>query len=443
MQNILSFLNKNFKFIVLTYLVVQLIYIFFFPVKLQSDSLYYFRLAQDCIKANSFYPAPQHLYEDYIIAPLYINILFLILKIYNSTLVIRILNVILNSLQLLLLYKVSAKIFNKDVAIYSSLIYIFYLNNLGIVLLNYTELLFGVLILASIYFYLSAEQADLKNNKRGYFVAGIFAAASIGVRPLGWALILAYIIIYIFKLRKNSSNKFEILRVVSGLLIFILFFGSFNYIHFHKFIYTSTTGSSNLLMGANDKATGAFNSRVFDKGEAGYIENPEHVTYQEKEDYWRREAVKWIKEHPFKWISLIPVKLFFTFAWDDISISALANEQNWDFFHIVKYIIQNKSISGILPDSNLGTKLIYFGLQIVTELYYYIILFFIIVGILLTIKSDMINSETLCLMLFALFGILITIIVYGIPRYKYSFLICLIPFAAFKIENMLVKTEAR
>ncbi|HSR17998.1 MAG TPA: hypothetical protein VLM39_07880, partial [Ignavibacteriaceae bacterium] len=78
------------------YLLVQFIYIIFFPVQYVSDARYYFKLAQDCIHFNSFYPAEIHLYENYIIAPLYVNLLVIVLSVYNSVLSIGLMNIVLN-----------------------------------------------------------------------------------------------------------------------------------------------------------------------------------------------------------------------------------------------------------------------------------------------------------------------------------------------------------
>ncbi len=434
MQKFFILIKNNFKFILLAYLLVQLTYIIFSPVEFRSDSLYYYKLAEECIKAGSFYPAPQHLYSDYIIAPLYVNFIIILLKIYNSTFIIRAFNLAINFLQLFLLYKITDKLFNKDTAILTALIYILYLNNIGFVLLNYTELFFGILVLGSIYFY-------LKNTKLSLFVSGILAAASIAVRPLGWALVISFIIIYVYQLIRKKKNKIKIFRFASGLIIFITLLGLFNLARFGHFIYTATTGSSNLLIGANENATGAFNAEVFDLGKAGYIPDSQSKTYFEKENYWGAETVNWIKAHPFKWVSLIPLKFFYTFAWDDITISTLMNNQDWDLYHILKYIKENKTLNGIMPNSSTYSKVVYFGLQIFNQFYYILIFVLIIMGIILSRKSKNLDEKKSVLLLFSIIGIGITILVYGVPRYKYPFLICCLPFAAFIIETYLRKHQ--
>ncbi len=430
MYKALNYLKQNLSLLLIIYLIVQLIYIIFFRVSFHSDSLYYYKLAEDCLKANSFYPAPHHLYEDYIIAPLYINLLVVVLNIYNSTFSISLINIILNFLQLFFLYKITVKIFNEDTAKLTTVIYIFYLNTLGLVLLNYTELFFGILIFASIYFYF--------HEKPIYFlISGLAAGASIGVRPIGWALIAAYLIIYLYEFFKKRKSHKKIVLIISGTLTFILMFGFFNQLNFGKFIYTSTTGPVNLLIGANDNTTGAFNARVFEKGNSGYLENPQSMTYIEKDKYWNEQALKWIEDNPVKWISLISIKFGYIFLWDDISISALFNLQQWDLFHIVKSILNEKSLSALFKDNSTFVISLYLIIQILNYFYYIFILLFTFLGLRILYKKKLFNTENILLLLFCIIGILITVVVYGIPRYKYPFVISFLPFASLFIKSLM------
>jgi hypothetical protein len=75
MKMTIQFLTSKIKYIVLIYVVIQLILILTIDISYKSDSLYYYKLAQECSVSNEYYPAKAHLYEDYIVAPLYINVL--------------------------------------------------------------------------------------------------------------------------------------------------------------------------------------------------------------------------------------------------------------------------------------------------------------------------------------------------------------------------------
>jgi len=144
----------------------------------RSDALYYYKLAQECIEQNAFYPTQQHLYEDYIVTPLYINTLITLFNIYNSAIIVSLFNLAVILLQVLLLYRITVKLFSADVARLAILLFILYLNTLGLMLQNYTELFFLLLITVSIYFFIL--------NKNIFFIlSGLFLGTSIAVRPIG------------------------------------------------------------------------------------------------------------------------------------------------------------------------------------------------------------------------------------------------------------------
>jgi hypothetical protein len=429
LEKVLNFLQNHIRILLLLYLAVQLGYVFFSNLNYHSDSLYYFNLAQDCLRLHTFYPAPVHLYQDYIIAPLYINILVVILSIVNSKITIGIFNIILNFIQLLLIYKITFRIFNKEAAKVVVIIYIFYLSTLGLVLFNYTELIFNVFIFASIYFY-------LRKNNRAIVISGILLAASIGVRPIGWALLGAYLINEFFSGEhvKKILNNTGVL--ISGLLVFIILFGTFNYLHFGKFIFTSNNGPVNLLIAANDDATGAYNNKVFEKGKIGYIANPEKKTYIVKESYWLSQAYKWIYEHPVKYISLFPLKIVHMFIWDDFSISRLLNLSNWDLYLVAKNIITG-SKETILDDKSPALKISYFTLQFLHHLYYFTLVVLFILVTKKNFRKLFSNSELRLFLLFMSLGICIHLLTYGDARYKYPYIISMMIFIAPVVHNLI------
>lgn len=434
MVNFFNLLKRNLYLFIGVYFLIQLIYIIFFPVQYVSDSYYYYKLAQDCLRYNSFYPAKVHLYENYIVAPLYINLLVIVLSIYNSIFSVGLLNIILNSLQLFLLYRISEILFNRDTAQTAIILYVFYLNTLGLIITNYTELLFGVLILASIYFY-------FKKKKYSYLLSGIFAAASIGVRPLGWALPTAYLLIYLFRLYRKIKSHGEILQIFLGTASFILVFGLFNVAHFGKFVYTSTTGPVNLLIGANNEANGSYKELVQEKNNPGFIPGSEKKTYIEKGEIWEDRALEWIKLNHLKWISLIPAKIGFMFLWDDFAISPLMNMQDWNLYHIAKNVKLNKSFAGIMPESGIFEKIVYLTLQSVHYIYYILLLLCILAGFFLMRKTKAFNGRNFVLLLFSIIGVLMTITAFGIPRYKYTFLIVLLPFASVFLDETILNIK--
>jgi len=227
---LINCLTNNLKYIIILYVTIQLVLVLVLPIEYRSDSAHYFKLAQDCLQVNSFYPASQHLFSYYIFAPLFVNILVILLKISNSTIIISIFNLLLNTLQFFLVYKLSVNIFNRKVAAITVLLYILYLNNLGFLVSNFTELLYGVLVLTALIFY-------IRKGNQNYFIGGLFLGASISVRPVGYTLLLAFILFFVYnKIKFNKS--YSVIWLISGVITFISVFGLFNLLHFGRFIFT-------------------------------------------------------------------------------------------------------------------------------------------------------------------------------------------------------------
>ncbi len=426
-NSITDTLLSKIKYILALYVILQFIFVLFLPTEYRNDAQYYFSLAQDCVQKNEFYPAASHLFEDYIVAPLYINILIVLLKIYNSAVSIGIFNIIINLLQLFLIYKITQFYSDNKTAKLSVLIYIFYLNTFGLVLQNYTELIFTFFILASIYFY-------LKKTTYFLFISGIMLGASIAIRPVGWVLALCYFVIAIYNYIKRKKINVDYLKLFTGTLLFILLFGSFNYLHFGRFIFTSTTGPVNLLLGANDSATGGFNASVYEKGNIGFIKQPDTLTYIQKGDFYYNQATNWIKQNPLKWLFLAPLKLVHTFAYDDIAISSILNLGDWNFYTIVKHLGTDKSFKNILPNEPLYIKIIYYFLQITQLVYYYFLMIILFLWIIKIFKERKFSQYSFLHSLFALVGTIMILVTVGTPRYKYPLLIVMIPFIASYIE---------
>ncbi len=414
MEKLIHFLSLKIKYILLIYVVIQLILIFFTDINYRSDALYYYKLANECIKLNEFYPAEKHLLEDYLVAPLYINILIFLLKINNSTIVISLFNLLVIAATIFFLFKISSKVFTDNAARLTIIIFMLYLNTVGLVLQNYTELLFTLLIVSSVYF-------SQTNKKFSLLVSGILLGSAIAVRPLGWALLLSFITIQLLATIKVKKIIFDYFLIYAGTLIFIVLFGLFTYSHFGRFEYTATTGAVNLLIGANDDATGGFNSIIYEKGKAGYLENPGALTYLEKGEFYREQALEWIAKHPVKWVSLAPLKLLHSFGWDDIALSSLLGYHEINFVRALKNLITGNDSSVFIS---------YFLFLSLNHIYYYLIIIAIVLGIFQVLKSKWSNYGIKIIFIYSLISILIIMITVGTPRYKYPVFILLLPFAA-------------
>jgi hypothetical protein len=434
MKKILQFFISKIKYIILIYASVQLVLILNSEIEYTSDASYYFNLAQECIEQNEFYPARQHLNEDYIFAPLYINAILILLKIYNTPLIISLFNFLIIQLQILLLYKITLKIFSVNIAKITVLLYIFYLNTLGLLLLNYTELFFLLLISLSIYLFLLGKNYSL-------VLSGIILGGAIAVRPTGWLLLFAFLILQIYVSYKNRKISISYFYLYSGVFVFILCFGMWTYSHFGKFEYSSTTGPVNLLIGANDNATGGFKATVFEENKAGYIENPETLTYIQKGEFYKEKAITWIKENPIRWLSLTPLKLLHAFAWDDISISSLLGFQELNFGRALRNLFTGSSTTSELEKASFTTYIFYFFILFLHHLYYYLLLAAAFLGIIHLVKNKFSNDGVKLILFFSLFTILTITIIFGTPRFKYPMFILLLPIAANYINTKIIERK--
>ena len=426
LDKFISFLSDNIKYIFFFYVLAQCALLFRFPVQYVSDSAYYWKLAHDCINAHGFYPLSQQIFDDLIIAPLYVNVIILLLKIYNSTLSIGLYNIILNSLQLLILFKIVNSLFNKKTAVIASLLYMLSLNNLGMVAVNITELSYTTLLLLSIYFYIKVGRLNL-------LAAGLICGASIAVRPLGWALFASYIITLLIT-RPKGKLICNLSCVTLGLAAFIIVFGSLMKLSSGYFIYTSSTGPINMLMSANDNASGGFFPIQSDyKGGPGYIPGGDTLTFRQKHDIMAGRAVSWVKDHPVKWFSLIPIKILLLFRWDDISVSRILSP-DFNYQTFLKLIKHDPTVTQKYPVSFLAFWALLLALH---HLFYFAGLTFFIYGLIKFRKEIYMNSFLQMLLIYSVIGIAMTMVADADVRFKYPYMFALFICNAFFITEYL------
>jgi hypothetical protein len=419
----------------LCYAFVQIILLLFINLPFTSDSLAYYEQASECIAHNTFYPAPHNLYDGSLVAPVYINILSLILRIYHHPLTVRIANIVFNLLQVLLVYAVTRILFhNERQSKIAVVLYMTFLTNLGIIFYNYPELLFGVLLLLSFYLY-------LKDTPISTLSSGIILAFACNARPIGLALFISFLAIGIFTFIQKKHISHRTLRVLGSCLFTLLVIGGITKLHMGYFVPLPTNGPCNILVGANDDATGAYNDRVFQFGKAGYFNNLDSLTFLEKEQFSRDAAFKWIAQHPWRWLGLVPAKLFHLFGRDDWAIPALLNTDKWNIYTLAKLFLKEHKGQEFFAGESTIFIIAFIALFALHHLYYYVL-----IGMMIYQFSYYKNhhlsfavSQNKPIYLFVLIGILITLCAVGGPRYQYSFIIFLIPTITPMIDNVFQK----
>jgi len=413
--------DKFFYSLLVVYALINLAYVFFGQLLFTSDSLYYFQKASECVANGTFYPASHNIHDQYIQSPLYINFLVVLLNIHNSQLTILFANAILNFIQLTLLYFIALQLFNdRQTARISVLVYVFFLTNLGAILLNFSEFLFVTLVLLSFYFFLRKTTLSL-------FFSGIIIGFALDTKQIAIMLLISFLLTS-FYLIKKRKEKINFVYMLFGFALSILSIGFVTKMGFNKFIVTPETAYVNILMGANDEANGTFNADVFEKGKMGYLENEDSLTHSEKTSFYREQAVEWILDNPINWVMKFPVKFVFMYAFDDWSVFTLAHTTEWNLQKILKYVIQNPDDKKIFAGESTIFKLSFSLIYIYHYLFYYTLVFLIAFQVLQIWqnKNKLLFAKFLPIYLFAILGTCSILIGYGAARYKYPFIILLI-----------------
>lgn len=364
--------------------------------------------------AGSIYPASFHLYEDYIITPIYINYLLLLLHISTGFKIIIFGNILLNAIQLFIFTLIIKKIWGEKFINSAVVSYILYLNFFGLVFFNLTELLFGVFLLLTIYFYL------FKKNML-YILSGISTYLTLGIRPVGWSIIVALVITSIVFYKNKEILKGNIIVALSFCIMLTIAGFTINN-SFGHFIFTSTNGGANLLIGANEDAHGGFTSKVFEKGKAGFIEDIEKRTYYEKNNFWSNAAINWIKENPIRWLLLIPQKFIHIFARDDFAFTEIIGGKEINLFFLCKHFYNYSELSTIFQGMTSYQKNIFWLFQILHHIYYFLLVVLIAFAIRDLFKNPL-NVSFIFILGIITISIVIPLLTSGDARYKYPFIL--------------------
>ncbi|MBN1397983.1 MAG: glycosyltransferase family 39 protein [Bacteroidetes bacterium] len=418
---------------IIFYAAVQIILLFFVNLPFTSDSLVYYKQASDCIAFNTFYPGPHNINDSFITAPVYINFLIIILRIFHDPLMIRIANIILNLVQLVLIYNITQFLFHDErKSKTAAFLYMIFLTNLGAIFYNYSELLFNVLLLLAFLLY-------LKDTKISTFISGLTLGLAVNTRPVGIAFLISIIIISIIILKREKRIAYGTVRILVIFLLTLIIIGTLIKINTGYFVPLPTNGACNMLMGANDDATGAYNDRVFQPGKAGNFYSQDTLTFREKEKYCQDAALKWIVQHPLKWLALIPAKLFHLFGRDDWAIPALMNVGEWKIRSIINLLFDKYNSPDSFTGKSIIFKITFIFVFLVHHIYFYSLLGMMIYRFLYYRKHKLTEElkKTREIDLFIAIGTAITLCSVGAPRYQYSFLIFIIPAIAPMIDNIL------
>ena len=399
-KKITNIIHNNIKTIalilLLIWLISQIIYIIFYWGEPQySDAKTYQNLAFQCYNNHIWYPSINHINIDsYIFNPGYVNWLLLQLRIFKTLNIIPITNILLNCILLYSIFNITKKLTNQTTAYYTIVLFCLMYSNITISAATMSDLPFACLIYLSL-------MLSIKNSKY-IILAGILMALANYVRPL---IILFIIPLIIYMIVNHYKFKHYCIYFCS-MVITLLIIASFNYKLNGNFIISSSTGGVNLIMGANDDMTGTYCDTVFEKGKIGYINPLDNLNVFEKDQFWKSQALSWIKENIGKYIIYAPAKLIRLWGGDDYQDLALKDSN-----------IHNK------PNLMIRlTKLVYKSF-----IYYLALTLFILY--LLKFKNQLWSNKGLYLIPIILVSGM-HMLLYGGMRYHYPFIPIIIMYAS-------------
>ena len=404
--------HRQFWIIFGIYALICLYFALYRQVPFISDSQIYYDWAKQAYKNGLLFPYHDAIYSPWLAAFVHVNLGVLALHIYDSPTSIYLLSVLLNLTQLFLVYRLTTHLFDVKSGIIAALMYVFYLNSLGFVVFNLTELTFTVFMLASLWFYF--KNPTFFNG----LLSGLMTGLALGARPLIFALVLVYALIWAWNWFKKQPLHGQFVGILIGLLTYIAVMGSYSKQQTSHFLYSTTTGPLNLLMSSFDGATGVYNDSII-KTDSIYLSKK---TFDEKGAYLQERSIKYLKTHPWKWFSILPRKITATFTTDDVTVSYLLNHNHWN---LNRFVTEFKAHKTNFEKEPTIFRWSFLSLQVYHHLFYYTFLLLWIYQVYYYWqRRSTTHLAVWVINAFTILGFAMTFIsTQGNNRYKYPYLI--------------------
>lgn len=317
------FFRKNvfFSFVLLWIIIQVVIAAFYWDPEWVSDPGLYQYYAVQSVENSSLYPSFDNYYDEFIFAPGWVNLLALIYYLFGSFTMVPYILIVINAINLIVLLKISDNITGNNRSIHYLLgyLYIALLANTTTHIFLYSEYIY-------VFFANSALYLALKNKLVDFLLCGILISLAIWTRPLAYAWFLAIIFLSVICYKNlKGALVFMLMVMISAGTI-----GFFTHLNFPDFLFQAKSGGVNMIMGADDSATGGYNPIPRLKGGAAYIpelyDQNSHIpvknysggyalapgskwSYSQVDSIYMSKSKEYIINHPLKWLSLMPSKL--------------------------------------------------------------------------------------------------------------------------------------
>lgn len=395
-----------------------------------NDGEGYIEYAQIAIADRQPYPTLHHIIgKPYIWNMGIINLVALSLGLTKSLYPLLVLFCIMKALTAWLLAHTTAKLFNRQTALIALILYILYPNNWGQSTMLSSEipmLFFTLLAVFLSLSKLSTLNSPLSlNSKRSTLnaqLSGALFALANWFRPVA-AIFLLALVVYFFLFRKRQWKKLS-LYLLSGYAIVVLLIGTSCYLRTGYFLYQADSLWFNMAEATYEADSQPhYNTEVFPKGTARYIDDMQHKTAIECSQIWRERSLKWLSEHPVEYLKKVPARLYYIYQNDIDNLAA---------FLPTKTDAANNFIT--LPLGSLRTQFSqlsavqYFALF--ATILYLLLLLFATAGALRLILNGRWREAFLPVFIIVAASLALALLIHGETRFKAPFMPFLFMFAA-------------
>ena len=329
-----------------------------------------------------------------------------ILKIFGSEMAIKVINSIVSSLTVLLVYYVSKKLTNEKVAKISSILYMILPISLMMNAMLNNRILSAFLMYIGILFLIKKE-----TTIKDYIIAGILISLGNIIRPEGIVVVFSLLVFSILKLKKET-----IINTGKKLLVFIV-------------VYMSIGSVSSLIVQKLDiNPVGLKNTNPMWKFVLGF--NPDHCGYYNEDDeaiiqdkkLEKKVIVERIKSKKMPKLMVCKASHFWLLPEENSKSESLENKTITIMGHTIKYsTLENISLK-------------------FNNYVYFITLFMCFIGVILNRKKmyeD--NSVFFVIMLITTFFVYLLIEIN--PKYIHFILISIFILSSYGYDYFLKKIE--
>ena len=392
---------------------VTLLFVFLHAPQ-HSDQIVHIRFATNAFTEGSLYPSVSNLYDSYFLAPGLINFFVLQLWSFGTVDYNGFFQFLMNVIMLYEVFYIAKKLFSEKTAYLAVILYcLTYSNYMGILVFG-TEIPFLFLALTGFCLCLTLKW---------YYIlfAAFFFALSNTIRPL----VILFVILAVAHFVWKRVNWRLYVWLIVPFLMFNWGYGKFNEARIGHFVNQSTTGGTNLIQTAHDRADGTTANGsviVLEKSSPYAYGNNTDKTFYEKDKMWKNAGMEWIKEHPGKYCLQFFKKIPYLYA-DDAWPERLVFDTGF-----------SKSMD---KETDSNTKIRMVLMLIFKNLLYYALLLLFIYS-LFVYKKEIISEKGL-LLLYLILGTGATVLFPVMPRYHYPFMFVITIWAAYGMEYIINK----